>query len=61
MFEQRTVEGLTLREIATFHNLHFERIRQLLRHYYMLTGTPPAATERRRNKSRAKPSSPKEA
>ncbi len=52
MFQQRTVEGLTLREIADAHGLHCERVRQLLKHYYGLTGYPPAAKERRKQKAR---------
>jgi hypothetical protein len=50
MFRQRTVEGLTLREIAERHDLGFERIRQILRHYYRLTGFTPAAVERQKQK-----------
>jgi DNA-binding CsgD family transcriptional regulator len=54
MFEQRTVEGLTLREIAEFHGLHYERIRQLLKHYFQLVGVTPAAVQRRKQKAREK-------
>jgi hypothetical protein len=52
MFHERTVEGLTLREIAERHSLGFERIRQILRHYYRLTGFTPAAVKRRKQKTR---------
>lgn len=48
IFRLRVVKGLTLDEIAAIFDLHRERIRQLLRMHFRLTGTPPAARARRR-------------
>lgn len=47
MFRLRVVEGLTIAEIARRFDLHFERVRQLLREHFRMRGTPPAARARR--------------
>lgn len=47
MFRLRVVEGLTLAQIARRFSLHVERIRQILREHFRLTGVPPAAKVRR--------------
>lgn len=54
MLRQRTVDGLTLREIADHHNLTQERIRQILAYYFRVRGVPLAAVARRRKKAAAK-------
>ncbi len=46
IYHQRTVEGLSLQDIADHHGIGYERVRQLLRHYYRLTGFPPAVRRR---------------
>ncbi len=46
----RVVEGLTLKELARRFKLHAERVRQILSDYFGLTGAPPAAVERRRQR-----------
>jgi hypothetical protein len=43
IFRLRIVEGLTLDQLAQRFGLHRERIRQVLSHFFGLTGTPPAA------------------
>ena len=43
IFRLRIVEGLTLDRLAQRFGLHRERIRQVLSHFFGLTGTPPAA------------------
>jgi hypothetical protein len=49
MFRLRVVEGLTLPAIAErVGGVHSERVRQILNFYFGLTGTPPAAKERKR-------------
>jgi DNA-binding CsgD family transcriptional regulator len=47
MLIERTVEGLTLKEIAVNHGLGTERIRQLLNYYFRVTGVPDAVKIRR--------------
>jgi hypothetical protein len=49
MFRLRAVEGLTLPAIAErVGGVQSERVRQILNFYFGLTGTPPAAKERKR-------------
>lgn len=48
MFVLRVLDGWTLKEIADHFGIGRERVRQLLRLYCGLTGTPPAAVARRR-------------
>lgn len=50
IFRLRVVEGLTLDELGKEFDLRRERIRQILNLFFGLTGTPPAATNRRRGK-----------
>jgi transcriptional regulator with XRE-family HTH domain len=51
MSRLRTVEGLTLEEIADRVGVGTERVRQLLRLHFGLEGTPPAASARRQAKT----------
>lgn len=49
IFRLRVVEGLTLPEIAMqVGGIQGERVRQLLNFHFRLTGTPPAAKDRKR-------------
>ncbi len=52
VFKQRTVEGLTLDEIAARHGLCRERIRLMLIDYFQVRGSPPAARERKKRRAR---------
>ena len=47
IFRLRIVDGLTLDELAQLYSLHKERIRQILKSSFDLSGTPPAASRRR--------------
>jgi transcriptional regulator with XRE-family HTH domain len=51
IFRLRTVDGLTLDEIAQIYSVHKDRIRQLLG-VFGLSGSPPAASQRRQEQSR---------
>jgi AraC-like DNA-binding protein/DNA-binding CsgD family transcriptional regulator len=46
MFRLRAVEGLTLAQIGQRFNVTTERVRQLLKLHFRLSGTPPAAKRR---------------
>ena len=50
MLRMRIVDGASLREIGTTHDLSGECIRQRLHLQFGLTGEPPAATERRQTR-----------
>jgi IclR family transcriptional regulator, pca regulon regulatory protein len=54
MYRLRTVEGLSLREIADIFDVTIERVRQVLRKNFNLAGEPPAAKERRIARRKAK-------
>jgi hypothetical protein len=58
MFRLRIIEGLPLAEIGKQTGVKQERVRQLLRLYFGLSGTPPAAKARRRPHSNANSSNP---
>lgn len=47
MFRLRAVKGLTLKQIGERFDVTTERVRQLLRLHFRLSGTPPAAKRRK--------------
>src|ERR1035438_6675738 len=52
IFRRRTIDGLLLSELARLNNVKVERIRQILR-LFGLSGSPPAASRRRKQIGRA--------
>jgi transcriptional regulator with XRE-family HTH domain len=51
IFRLRIVDGLTLAEIAERYTFDKERVRQILNVYFGLSGSPPAASLRRKQKA----------
>jgi hypothetical protein len=54
MLRLRVVDGATLKEIGIVSKLSRERVRQRLHQQFGLTGEPPAAMERRRDRLQAR-------
>jgi transcriptional regulator with XRE-family HTH domain len=52
IFRLRIVDGLTLAEIAQHYPFDKERVRQILNDFFGLSGSPPAASLRRKQKAR---------
>jgi transcriptional regulator with XRE-family HTH domain len=52
IFRLRIIDGLTLNELAARFSLNRERVRQILVHFFRLSGPPPATTQRRHARQR---------
>jgi transcriptional regulator with XRE-family HTH domain len=58
IFRLRIVDGLMLTEIARRYTIDQERVRQILNVFFGLTGSPPAASLRRKQKARRRQQEP---